>query len=308
MTTHAPTEALLRACADLSTAGPASADLLQLTRAFLTEVAERGTLGPTVLNGLQELPPHGAAWLAICMGSAVESGLSPTLAGSRLIETFRSWLARTEGGQEPELLEALPGLTQSVVSHLARLDDLRLALAKDEEFNATLTNRESDSHAITWIRELISRRSGDLYVVHAETRRVCHLRFTNVARCYHVFSLLQSVLGSALPGGRIPNEAVSLAARGQSEEPVTDRASWHFQTGGAQPSMAKAVWGEEPVEAMRRGDDDTYAVSLWEPLLGDRAWSSSVFGPALEAAPADMRFIAELKGPDAEAWAERVLA
>ncbi|MGK0482074.1 MAG: hypothetical protein ACJAQ3_002053 [Planctomycetota bacterium] len=307
MTTHPPTDDLLRACAGLAESGTPSPELIQVTRPFIADVAETGTLQPSVLAALDHLPPHGAAWLAICLGSAVETGLDPAVAGGRLVELFRSWLARTSGGQEPELLEALPTLSQSLVAHLARLDELRSTLADDAEFTATLVARESDSHAITWIRELISRRSGDLYVVHAETQRVCHLRFSNVARCFHLFSLIQSVLGSALPGGRIPNEAVSLAARGTSDEPVTDQAWWHYQKGGAKPSMTNAIWGEESVEALR-GPDGAYAVSLWDPLMGDRSWNSGFFGPALEAAPADLRFIAELQGPDAAAWAARVLA
>jgi len=49
-------------------------------------------------------------------------------------------------------------------------------------------------------------------------------------------------------------------------------------------------------------------VALWEPLLGERRGSSTFFGPPLEAAPSDMRFIAELKGADAAPWLERVLA
>ncbi len=307
MTTQPPTDELLHACSQIPSAAPPTPELLQITRSFIVDVIGRGSVPPPVLAALDDLPPHGAGWLAISLGSAVEKGLDPALAGPRLVEAFRSWLARTGGGREPELLEALPSLAQALVAHLARLPELRSALADDAEFTATLEERESESHAITWVRELVLRRSGDLYVVHAETRRVCHLRFFNVARCFHLFSLIQSVLGSALPGGKLPDGAVALAARGKSDEPATDHAWWHYQVSGAKQDMGKGVWGEESVEHLR-GPDGNYALSLWDPLLGDRAWNSGFFGPALEAAPADLRFIAELQGDAAEEWAARILS
>lgn len=307
MTTHSPTSDLLRACGQLFSAAPPTPELIEVSRPFIIDLLEQGSLQPSVLAAFDGLPPHGAAWLALCLGSAVERGGDPVLAGERLLETLRSWLARTEGGREPELLDALPGLAQSLVTHLARHTKLRSALADDVEFTATLQDRESDSHGITWVRELVQRRSGDLFVVHAETRRVCHLRFSNVARCFHLYSLIQSVLGNALPGGQIPDEAVGLAARGKSEEPVKDRAWWHYQAGGPKLDMGRGVWGEELVEALR-GPDGVYAVSLWDPLLGDREWNAGFFGPALDAAPSDMRFIAELQGSAADEWAARVLS
>ena len=129
-------------------------------------------------------------------------------------------------------------------------------------------------------------------------------RFRNVHRCYHLFSLIQSVLGNALPGGSIPNAAVAQAARGQSDEPVTDQAWWHFQRGGHKPSMNKAVWGEESVEALR-GEDGVFTVVLWPPIMGERKWNSGFFGPTLEAAQSDMRFFGELEGDAAATWLAR---
>lgn len=307
MTIDHPTDVLLRTCGQISSAGPPTPELLDVTRAFIGDVVEGGGPMPSLLAAFDQLPPHGAGWLAICLGSAVERGLDPLFAGERLVEVFRSWLARTKGGSEPDLLSALPALAQSLVTHVARLPQLRSALTEDAEFNATLQDRESHSHGIVWVKELVQRRSGDLFVVHAETRRVCHLRFFNVARCFHLFSLIQSVLGGALPGGQIPDEAASLAARGKSDEQVSDRAWWHYQSGGAKPDMGQGVWGDELVGALCR-PDGAYAVSLWAPLLGDREWNAGFFGPALEAAPSDMRFIAELQGEAAEEWAARVLS
>ena len=291
----------------LHAAAPPTPELVGVTKAFVAEVTQQGTLPPALLEAFGELPPHGAAWLAVSLGSAVEGGLDPSLAGERLVQVFRSWLGRTTEGREPELIAALPTLCQSLVAHLARLSALRSELAGDTEFNAELEKREPESYAITWIRELLAQRTGDLFVIHGETQRVVHLQFRNVATCFHLFSLIQSVLGSALPGGNIPNQAVAQAARGQSEEPVTDNAWWHYQTGGGKPSMNKAVWGEESVDALR-APDGTYVVVLWAPIMGDRKWNSGFFGPALDAARPDMRFLAELKGDDAATWLARAAA
>ncbi len=307
MTTSSAIPHLLESCAALRDAAPPTQELASTTRAFINEVAERGALPPEIDAAFDALPPHGAAWLAVALGSAVEKGLDPALAGERLTQVFRSWLERTAGGGEPELMAALPTLSQSVVTHVARLGALRSELANDASFQAELEEREADSHAITWVRELTARRSGDLFVIHGPTQRVVHLQFRNVHRCFHLFSLIQSVLGSALPGGRIPNAAVASAARGQSDDPVTDSACWHYQRGGMKPSMAKAVWGEESVDALS-APDGAHLVVLWEPLLGDRKWNSGFFGPTLDAAMPDMRFVAELQGDAAEPWIARASA
>lgn len=304
MTSPPATPLLLESCARLQDATEPTQELKRLTRDFIGEVAENGALPPDVLAALEFLPPHGAAWLAVSLGSAVEKGLDPSLAGERLLEVFRDWLGRTTEGREPELMAALPTLSQALVTHLARLRGLRTALADDAPFLAELEKREPESHAITWIRELISRRTGDLFVIHGDTQRVVHLQFKNVHRCYHLFSLIQSVLGSALPGGQIPNGAVAAAARGQSEEPATDRAFWHYQAGGMKPSMQKAVWGEESVDKLRCADG-AYLVVLWDPLMGDRKWNSGYFGPVLDAALPDMRFMAELDADAAAQWIAR---
>ncbi|MEM8711510.1 MAG: hypothetical protein AAGG01_11195 [Planctomycetota bacterium] len=309
--TTSPTADLLDACTqlnatDVSLSEAPSPQLRATTRAFVLDVARRGELEAEVLESLHSLPPHGAAWLALAVGSAVEQGLAPSVAGPSLVQVFRDWLEKTKDGQDADRLAALPTLAQAVVTHLARLQDLRTELASDAAWVRTLDDRAPESPGISWVYELIARRSGDLFVVHATAQRVCHLRFWNVARCYHLFSLIQSVLGSALPGGELPNDEVAAAARGRSEEPVTDRASWHFQRAGAKPSTAKAVWGDESVDVLK-GPDGAYAISLWEPIMGVREWSSSAFGPALEAAPSDMRFMAELKNAEAAAWVDRVL-
>lgn len=301
MSTSVPITNLLQSCAALLEPAPPTQDLLEVTRAFVLDVAGRDSIPHSILAAFDDLPPHGAAWLAVSLGSAVEKGLDPSLAGDRLLQVFRSWLERTKDGQDPERVAALPTLCQALVAHLSRLDSLRSMLAADAPFLAELEKRESMSHGITWIRELIARRSGDLFVVHGETQRVVHLAFRNVHRCYHLFSLVQSVLGSAFPGGRIPNAAVASAARGQSEEPVTDHGWWHYQRSGAKPSMKKAVWGEESVDVLLRPDGARVLI-LWEPLLGDRKWNSGFFGPTLEAAMPDMRFLAELSPEAATPW------
>lgn len=307
MTISDPISDLLQACAELRLEATPSPELSGMTRAFVVEVASRGALPPNLLEALGQLPPHGAAWLAVSLGSAVENGLDPSLAGERLVQVFRAWLDRSTDGREPELMAALPTLSQAVVAHLARLTALRSSLANDKAFNAQLEQREPDSYAITWVRELIARRSGDLFVIHGPTQRVVHLQFRNVHRCFHLFSLIQSVLGSALPGGNIPNAAVAQAARGQSDDPVTDHAWWHYQRGGTKPSMNKALWGEESVDVLR-GADGAHLAMLWEPILGDRKWNSGFFGPALEAAQPDMRFVAELEGDVASTWIARAEA
>ncbi len=45
---------------------------------------------------------------------------------------------------------------------------------------------------------------------------------------------------------------------------------------------------------------------LWPPILGSRVWDAGFFGPALKAAPAEVKFIKTLSPEEVATWRQRI--
>lgn len=302
-----PIRDLAAAAAGLEDSASPPPALLESTRRAVRAMLAEPLRARELSAELGALPPHGAAWLAVSLGAAVENGLDPSVAGPDVARCFRGFLEALALGRATRAHEAaLLSLGQGTVTHLARLPELRASLEGDEPLMRLLEECEPHSPAVTWVRSLLRRRSGDLFVVHGPTGRVMALRFSSVENCFHLFSLIQSVLGAALPGGRPPDGRVAAAARGGDAEGVSDEAWWHYQISGPKPEVGRSAWGEAHVDTLRR-PDGTYAVTLWTTVLHSRTWNSGFFSPALEAAPSDMVFLEELTGASAEGLRDELL-
>jgi len=278
--------------------------LRQATSELLSRAEEDGALLVAAASALSSLAPAAASWLAITLGAAVERGGDSGQTAPAVLDLLRSWLPRlpTLGPDENEneedrpeptpeqatLLDALPLLCQSAVAHLARTPTLRAELAQDEQLLERLEELEAFSHGALWLSELLRRASGPLIVLHSHSGAGFRLRYENVASCFHLFSLIQTALGDRVAGGRAPDPAIVEAARGRSNEQLSDEAWWHYgDPRSSTADIGASIWGEAMVRSIPYVDE-VQVVLLWPPLLGSRSWDSGFFGPALEAAAPDV--------------------
>jgi hypothetical protein len=304
--------ALLAEAGGTTTTVP-SQSLRAATGALLDALQSGGGSAPAMLlDALRTLPPMGAAWIAITFGSAVEQGLSPATSAQAVVDLMRRWLDSMPANDDDkdvlpsDVVAAFPWLGQSVVAHLARVPELRARLANDARLSEQLLRASRETYGAAWVHELLLRRSGELVVLHVESRRGLALRYENVGRVFHLFTLLQGAIGTRLPGGREPDLEQIEAATGGKASSLSDSAWWHYQDGFAsKPHFMDSLWAEWSV-----GDvpqlSGVLVLVLWPPILGGRHWDSSFFGPALAAAVPRVTLDRELDSAEAEAWFEQV--
>ncbi|MBN2197348.1 MAG: hypothetical protein JW751_31385 [Polyangiaceae bacterium] len=300
--------------------------LFQATGAFLGHAARNPSALTVAAAELPRLPPAGAAWLSIALGSAIEDGADPELTGPSLLAHFRAWLPRLpapstannggEEGGEPERFEptqeqhalfaTFPQLCQGVVAHLARMPSARDAMADDASLLERLEELSEHSHGAAWVHEAILRTSGSLLVLHPPSGQGLVARYSNVATCFHLFSLLQACIGPRLPGGREPDPNVTAAARGRNVDPINDHAWWHYgDPRSPAPEIAASIWGERWVRSLPLVDGKQ-VILLWPPIVASRSWDSGFFGPHLEALPADATLERALDETECHDWLARL--
>lgn len=298
-------ENLLRYCKEYAGGDP-SDSLREASGAFIMRAITDTAILSEGADALTALPPHGASWLAVVLASAIEQNGQAVLTTPAVVALFRSWCLQLPDiedddaaipdltSEETTILSAMPFLCQSLVSHLSRTPDIRGELSADASLFERLTQLEPYTYAITWVRELLCRKSGSLLLLHPSTRTGFRIRFENVGNCFHLFSLIQHVLGSELPGGRTPNPAIAAAAQGKTQAEVTDSAWWHYGNSlSPKPEVMASIWGELSVLSI-----PDQIIILWPPLLGSRGWDSNFFGPQLDAAPPMIELVAKLSHDD----------
>jgi hypothetical protein len=304
---------LVAAAAALTDPNPTNA-LRAATGAFLDALDRSGGPVPTIVtDALATLPPIGAAWIAITLGSAVERGHAPAHTFEPILALVRRWLevganeiARAGADLAPDVVTAFPWVGQSVVAHLARLPARRAELAADTGLEARLIAASAKSYAAGWIHELLLRRSGDLVVLHVASRRGLAMRYENVGRCFHLFTLLQGAIGTRLPDGRAPDRELVDAAMGGAPTSRVDAAWWHYQDHTAHEAhFMHSLWAEWSIADIPEIDGLRVLV-LWPPILSGRHWGADFFGPALEAAPPRVVIERELDRAQVEAWFARL--
>jgi hypothetical protein len=292
-----------------------SDSLRKVTRAFF----QRANSDPAILRAAAEalpaLSPAAAGWIALVLGSAVESGKDPAVTMPALLQLLRSWFARLPPVSEEEslpeptpeqqaLIEALRPVCQSVVAHLARMPAERQRLVEDLELLERLADLENYSHGPGWVREALLRSSGTLIVLHPPSGVGFKLRYENVATNFHLMSLVQTAIGTRIPGGREPDPKIAAAARGQTNDDVDDEAWWHYGDPRSKtPELRKSIWGEGLVTEIPM-INGARVMLLWPPILESRGWGRGFFGPHLQASPADVVVEEELSPEGRRAWFE----
>lgn len=309
--------AFLAACAAYGGGEPSDA-LRELTREFVLRATDDASIIERAAQALATLPPRGAAWLGIAIGTVVERGTGAELSAAALVDLFRSWLPqlpnpeseaaerRAPTPQETELLSALRFVAPAVVAHLARVPDLRASLSQNLALLDRLAVLEEYTIAAAWIREALLRSSGSLILLHVQSRRGFRLQYRNVATCFHLFSLIQAAMGERAPGGRKPDPRVADAARGRLPEQVEDEAWWHYGDPRSRVAdLSASIWGEALVREIPVIDGEQ-VVLLWPHILASRSWDSSFFGPQLDALQPDAGIEAELATADTAAWFQKL--
>lgn len=303
------------------TGGEPTAVLRKASSEFLSRADSDPTILITAANALPTVSPPGAGWLALVLGTAVERGTDPASTMPGLLQFLRSCLPKLpviettqdDDGEETELypeptpdqatlLEALRPVGQGLVAHLARLPAERLKLAGDYELMKRLEELAGYSPGVNWVREALLRKSGTLMVLHPPSGSGFKLRYENIARNFHLFSLLQAAVGTRIPGGREPDPKIVAAAHGETEDEVYDQAWWHYGDPRSKtPELGKSIWGEGQLTEIPV-IDGSRVMLLWPLLLQSRTWTEGFFGPHLQAMPASVVIEEELSRENAQEW------
>lgn len=294
--------------------GPVDAAQREAASRFVRHAdADPGVLAASC-RFLLQLPPHGAALLAVLLGAAVEDGADPKATGPAVIDTFLSWLPELaqsdEGGEHDEIeqpfLDAFPQLCQSVVAHLARMPERHAAMAADTPLMECLQALADISEGALWVYDLLGRRSGQMVVLHVPSARGFKVMYRGIGNCFHLFSLLQIAIGTDLPGGREPNPALIEASLGNAPDSVDDEAWWHYGNALCPTAdIAASIWGEASVDSIP-SIDGVQVLLLWPPVLASRGWESDFFGVRLDAMPAEVNIVELLDTVDCLHWFKRL--
>jgi hypothetical protein len=298
-----------------------TAALRKASGAFLSRADSDSNILVAAANALAALPPVGAGWLALVLGTAVERGTAAAVTLPGLVQFLRSCLPQlpvpktieNDDGEEEEsypdptpqqetLLEALRPVGQGLVAHLARLPVERLKLSEDRELMERLEVLAGYSPGLNWVHEALLRKSGTLIVLHPPSGSGLKLRYENLARNFHLFSLLQAAVGTRIPGGRQPDPKIVAAAHGQTGDRAHDQAWWHYGDPRSKtPELRQSIWGEGQLKEIPI-INGSRVMLLWPPLLQSRTWDEGFFTPHLQAMPPSVVIEEELARETAHEW------
>ena len=292
--------------------------MLKATRAFLTRVQTDTTALREAAECMRHAEPGAAAWIAVACGTAVENGAPADITGKPVFDLMRNWLPKfPQFGDDPEALPALSPeqrallplfryLSQAVVTHLARLPAQREAMGREAALLDRLGELQSLSHGAVWVREALLKRSGTLVFLQPTQNFGARIAYENVSNCFHLFSLLQTALGTFVPEGRVPDPLIARVARGKSNDAIQDEAWWHYGHAlSNKAEIAAMIPGEMLVRDIPRIDDTT-VILAWPTILKSRTWDGAFLGPHLDAMPADARIESAISLEETHAWFKRL--
>lgn len=289
----------------------------------LNDIAALADLDDTAITGLiaEAGSPTGAGFLAVWLGARVEHGRDPDRTGQPIVDAFLKWSGTIAtapadaegddaGGEAPppddETSAGLRLLGQALVAHLARSPQLRRWCAETDRVYQEFQRVEPLSIGAVWVLELLRQRSGRLVVLNVRHRVGVVVRYSNIATCFHLFTLLQGALAGVMPDARKASPQLLDIARGKSRDEGQDAAWWHYgQAGAASPHLGSSVWGEAGPDSIS-SIDGRQVMLLWPPLLQSRTWDTGFFSPVLEACLPSVEVIEVLSAGDVEAWWRRL--
>ncbi|MEL7499713.1 MAG: hypothetical protein AAFN77_19070 [Planctomycetota bacterium] len=313
-----PTQTFLEALKKTRFSGRPDEALIRATNEYM-EAREPGSPIPAeLIGGLKSLPIQGASWLAILFGSAVEQGRDPMLTAPAMWDAFCHRLDQfpptvNESVDLPEmndrqevLAEGMAPFCQGMVAHLARAPGLVQQISSDQAIRERIRFLQNYSHGFTWIDEILARDSGNVLLLHAESRRAVLMEYQNVGNCFHLFTLIQGAIGEKLPGGQVPNETLLAAARCEVELDEGDEAWWHYGSpNSTEPDMIASIFGEASVSSIPEIEGQKVMI-LWPKIMESRGWGAGFFGIPIEASPPNAQLQHELSPDEAEQWFKRL--
>lgn len=258
--------------------------------------------------------PMGAGFLAIWLGGGVEEGLEPEPTVEPLLAATLKWCRLVASTESPvrksldtgQIATGLDYLARGLVAHLGRCNAKRLEIAARADVLEQVEKAEPYAVGASWILESLRKCSGNLLVIHPDSRRGARLKYQNISNCFHLFTLLQAALVDKLPGAKRVQAETLAAARGEQSGPTSDSAWWHYGRGDVPRSGYEgSIWGEASPSSIPEICGEQ-VILLWKPIMKLRQWDGGFFGPFLEAAPPDMRFIEELSDEEFEEWRQRL--
>lgn len=282
--------------------------MLSTMRAFLAAATKDESLLREAASRLSGLEPGPVAFVAVAFGSLVERGTAAGITGPAVLAELRAWLRqlpKAGNDDEPQpvptpeqamLLARFQFLCQSAVTHLANLPAERAAMGQDVALLERLDELRGHSYGAWWVHEALLKASGTVVLLHPPSGTGLKLRYTNVSNCFHLFSLLQTAVGTGIPGG---HHRVGPVTQG-------DEAWWHYGSPlSPKPDLSASIWGEGLVRDIPRVDGEQVML-LWPPILQGRNWDSGFLGPHLDAMPASVAIESMLTPAESEAWLERL--
>ncbi len=306
-----PVTSYLASCRDLATVNPPPRTVLKATKRVLKRVAADPEILGQLAEALPTVSPAGAAWIAITLGSLVERGVDPSLAGPALLRYYVAELQNLPSLDGEEVVEPTPAqavhlaafdfLSQGVVAHLARLPELRRSYGADHELVSRLEELCDYGVGAFWVHSALARWSGPLIVLHPESATGFVLQVSNVGTCFHLFSLIQLAVGTSIPGGRTAAPELAECARGLRSAEISDEAWWHYGRPDAPtPDLMTSIWGEGQITEIPTVDS-VPVILLWAPLMR-RSWDAGFFYPHLDALPADVVVERRLEPAEVNDW------
>jgi hypothetical protein len=291
--------------------------MLSAMRAFVSAAAKDESVVREAAASLSAQEPGAVAFIAVAFGALVERGASAEVTGPAVLDVLRAWLPELPVPAAGDASVPVPTpdqamrlarfqfLCQSAVTHLARLPALRDALGREGPLLERLDGLRSVSYGAWWVHEALLKSSGTIVLLHPPSGTGLRLRYMNVSRCFHLFTLLQTAVGTRIPGGREPDETIAAVARGKSGESVTDDTWWHYGKATSPKSDSNAsVLGEGNVREIPRVDGEQVML-LWPKLMAHE-WDAGSLGPHLEAMPADAAVERMLTPDESRVWLEKV--
>ncbi|HTU64746.1 MAG TPA: hypothetical protein VMF52_02245 [Steroidobacteraceae bacterium] len=287
--------------------------MLSALRAFLAAAEKDESVVREAAAVLVAQSTGSIAWMSLSFGTWVERGGPAALTGPAVLEQLLAWLPKlptpdvTQPKPDPtpaqkRLLTQFPFLCQSVVTHLARMPVVRASMGQDAALLQRLDVLGAYSNGAWWVHEALVKSSGTLVLLHPPSGTGLRLSYTNVSNNFHLFSLLQTAVGTSLPGGRVPDETVAFVARGKSSEAVGDEAWWHYGNASSPtPDVMQSIWGEWLARDIPRVNGEQ-VILLWPMILKQRLWEAAFLGPHLEAMPADASIERMLTPDECAAW------
>lgn len=272
---------------------------------FAAPVASQAEVVNRLKSGLDAADGYQAARIALAIGTLVESGADPALAGlptvNRLARALREPVAdaaRQERTVKFLGLAAMAMLTRDVAVRQAarKISGFAEAIADSEVAEAQFVDR-------------VLGLADDLpvLILHVDRAEAYRIRLDAVATNFHLFTLLADQFPSWC-GDDLLSPEVAAIARGEVAltQSVSDHARFHlFDWSGLDRHPGSSLWGEaSPVNIPTL--DQERVVLVGAKLFGARSWDAGFFANFHDALRSGLRIETTLTLDERQHWLDRI--